>query len=85
MSNPIVMLRKSDEKYRFFLDFKKIDKITKKDVYPIPFMTEILDALTSAKHMSNIDLRWAYNQIPLDNRSKPITFHATFQRHLDKK
>ena len=36
-------------------------------------MTEILDALRSAKYISKIDLRSAYHQIPLEEQSKKIT------------
>ena len=59
--------------YRFYLDFSKVNKITKKDLYPIPLMNEILDTLRSAKFISKIDLKSAYLQIPLEENSKPIT------------
>ena len=45
-SNPVVMIKKRNGKYRFCLDFRKVNKITKKDLYLIPIMAEILDALT---------------------------------------
>ena len=50
-SNPVVMIKKPNGKYRLCLDFRKVNKITKKDLYPIPIMTEILDALRSAKYI----------------------------------
>ena len=56
-SNPVVMNKKPNGKYRFCLDFIKVNKITKKDLYPISIMAEILDALRSAKYISKIDLR----------------------------
>ena len=43
--NPIVMIKKPNGEYRFCLDIRKINKITKKDFYPIPFMNEILDTI----------------------------------------
>lgn len=33
-SNPIVMVRKPDGRYRFCLDFRKVNAISKKDAYP---------------------------------------------------
>ena len=56
-SNTVVMIKKPNGKYRFCLDFRKVNKITKKDLYPIAIMAEILDALRSAKYISKIDLR----------------------------
>ena len=67
------MIKKSNEKYRFCLDFRKVNKITKKDLYPIPIMAEILDALRLAKYISKIDLRSAYHQILLEEESRKIT------------
>ena len=43
-SNPVVTIKKPNGKYRFCLDIRKVNKITKKDLYPIPIMAEILDA-----------------------------------------
>lgn len=50
-SNPIVMIQKPNGLYRFCLDFRKINDITKKDLYPVPLMAEILDMLQSAKYI----------------------------------
>ena len=72
-SNPIVMNKKPNGEYRFCLDFRKINKITKKDLYPIPLMIEIFDTLRSTKSISKIDLKSAYLQIPLEENSKHIT------------
>lgn len=66
------MIRKTNGKYRFCSDFRKENKITQKDLYPIPIMSEILDASRSARYMSKIDLRSECHQIPLDEESKPI-------------
>ena len=50
-----------------------MNEISKKDAYPIPFMTEILDKLSVARYISTIDLNKAYHQIPLSKESKPKT------------
>ena len=71
--NPIVMIKKPNGEYRFCLDFIKVNKITKKDLYPFPLKNEILDTLRSAKFISKIDLKSAYLQIPLEENSKSIT------------
>ena len=34
-SNPIVMMKKSNGKYRFYLDFRKVNNVSKKDAYPL--------------------------------------------------
>jgi len=54
-SNPILM-KKPNEKYRFCLDFRKVNGVSKKDAYPLPNMNGILDKLRSARYISTIDL-----------------------------
>ena len=71
-SSPIVMV-KQGVKYRFCLDYRKVNAVTKKDAYPLPFMNIILDRLRSAKYISTIDLTRAFHQVPLTPESKPIT------------
>lgn len=72
-ANPIVMVRKSDGKYRFCIDFRKVNKISKKDAYPLPQMTGILDKLRAARYISTVDLSQAYHQIPLEKSSREVT------------
>ena len=82
-SNPVVKIKKPNRKYRFCLDFIKVNKMTKKDLYPIPIMAEILDALRSAKYVSKIDLRSAYHQIALEEESrKNNSIHSTRKRNV---
>jgi hypothetical protein len=72
-SNPIVMVKKPNGKYRFCLDFQKVNSISKKDAYPLPNMNGILDELRSARYISTIDLSQAYCQLPLAKESRKIT------------
>ncbi|XP_029163431.1 uncharacterized protein LOC114934886 [Nylanderia fulva] len=72
-SNPIVMIKKPNGKYRFCLDFRKVNDVSKKDAYPLPNMNGILDKLRSARYISTIDLSQAYFQVPLANESREIT------------
>jgi len=72
-SNPIVMVRKPNGKYRFCLDFRKVNSLSKKDAYPLPNMNGILDKLRAARYISTIGLSQAYFQIPLAKESREIT------------
>lgn len=66
------MVKKPNGKYRFYLDLRKVNAVSKKDTYPLPNMTDILDKLRMARYISTID-RQAYHQIPLDAASREVT------------
>lgn len=50
--------------------FRKLNEITKVEKYEIPRKTNILSQLGKAKYMSMVDLKDAYLQILLTERSK---------------
>jgi len=72
-SSPIVVVRKKDGKYRFCIDFRKVNEVTHKDAYPLPQVTATLDKLRGARYLSTLDLKNGYWQIPLSPESRPIT------------
>ena len=71
-SSPIVIIKR-DGKYRFYLDFRKVNSVTKKDAYPLPFMNTILSRLRSARYILTLDHRKAFQNITLTPESRPIT------------
>ena len=71
-SSPVVMANRNG-KYRFCIDFRKINAITKKDAYPLPYMNSILDKLRTARYITTLDLSKAFHQVPLTPESRPIT------------
>ena len=64
-SSAPVMIRKSDGTYRFCVDYRDINRVTRKDAYPIPSMDSILDKLRRARYLTKIDLKQAYYKIPM--------------------
>ena len=80
--SPIVMVQKPDGSYRFCLNFRKLNAVTKKDAYPLPQMTGILDKLRGAGYISKIDLFKEFLQIPLDPDSREKTAFSVPGRGL---
>ena len=74
---PVVMVKKKDGTYRFCCDFRKINAVTRKDVYPLPRIDEILSTLTGAKIFSLVDMKSGYFQCSVAPEDKPKTAFAT--------
>ena len=76
-SSPIVLVRKKDGSTRFCVDYHMLNKVTRKDSYPLPRIDGTLEALCGAKYFSALDLRSGYWQVQLDDSSKEKTAFST--------
>ncbi|KAG6438878.1 hypothetical protein O3G_MSEX000297, partial [Manduca sexta] len=80
--SPILIVKKSNGDNRLCLDSRQLNKITKRDTYPLPRVSAIIDNLKNARFLSTIDLKSAFWQIPLDDASKEKTAFAVAGRGL---
>jgi len=76
-SSPVVIVKKKDGSDRFCVDYRKLNKITIRDNYPIPLIEETLDSLNGSLYFSTIDLASGYWQIALSDSAKEKTAFAT--------
>lgn len=74
---PVVLVRKKDGSWRFCIDFRKLNKITKRDTYPMPRIDDALDCLQGAQYFSSIDMRSGYWQIEVDPKDAEKTAFVT--------
>ena len=65
-ASPLVVVSKGEDDIRLCVDYRRLNKKTIKDAYPIPRIDDSLESLGSAKYLSCIDLKSAYNQIRVD-------------------
>lgn len=72
-SSPVVMIPKPDGTYRFCVDYRKLNQVTEKCAYPLPYMSSILDKLGQARYLSSLDIASAYWQIKMESSSRQYT------------
>lgn len=82
-SAPIVLVPKKDGKVRMCIDFRKLNEVTKKDVYPLPRIDDMLDALNNSKYFSVLDLCQGYHQVPIKESDKEKTAFSFFGGHYE--
>ena len=62
---PIIFIRKNTGELRMTVDYCALIRLTKKDVYPLPRIDDLLDNLIHAYFLSAIDLASGYLQVHL--------------------
>ncbi len=65
------MLKSDKKSVRLCGDFKvTVNAVAKLDRYPVPKVEDLFTTLSQGKVFTKLDLRQAYQQIPLDEESK---------------
>jgi hypothetical protein len=78
-SSPILLVRKKDGTWRFFINYRYLNALTLKSKFPIPVFDELMDELARARWFTSLDLNAGYHQV----RLKPgEEFKTAFQTHF---
>ena len=60
---PVLFVKKKDGSLRLCIDFRGLNRISKKDRYPLPFISDLLSTAGKARIYTTIDLRHAYHLV----------------------
>jgi len=60
---PVLFVKKKDGGLRLCIDFRGLNRISKKDRYPLPFISDLLSTAGKARIYTTIDLRHAYHLV----------------------
>jgi len=72
-ASPLHMVPKADGSWRPCGDFRRLNKITTDDRYPLPHIQTFADKLAGAKWFSKVDLYRGYHNVPMEAASIPKT------------
>ncbi|KAJ8006688.1 hypothetical protein DPEC_G00109820 [Dallia pectoralis] len=74
---PIVLVKKKDGSWRFCVDYRKLNAVTHKYVFPLPRIEESLTSLKESKWFSTLDLASGYWQVEVDPKDREKTAFTT--------
>ncbi len=73
----MVLVKKKDQSLSFCVDYSRLNSVTKRDVYPLPRIDDILEALAGARYFTTLDLMSGYWQVSLDPAAREKTAFVT--------
>ena len=82
-SSPVILKKKPDGTFRFLVDFRRLNSITKKDAYPQPSAEELIYRLSGHTYFTKLDLKSGYFQIPIAESDKEKTGFVTPDGHYE--
>ncbi|KAG5716920.1 hypothetical protein E4T56_gene8539 [Termitomyces sp. T112] len=62
---PVLFAKKKDGSLRLCVDYRGLNKVTKKNQYPLPLIRDLVDRLCSAKIYTKINLCSGYNNVQI--------------------
>ena len=76
----ILFAEKSNDGLRFYVDYRRLNQITKRNRYPISLIDEVLVRIQGYKYMTRLDIIAAFNKLRMHPDSEDFT---TFITSLD--
>ena len=81
-SAPITVVPKGDGGKCLVIDYRALNKVTRKFTWSMPKVEDIFSKLNRATYSATLDLCTGYHHIPLDKSSIPKTaFNSSFGRY----
>ena len=75
----VVMVKKSNVKWRMCVDFTNLNRACPKDSFPLPMIDQLVDSTTNHKLLTFIDAFSSYNQIRMNKEVQEKTTFVTSQ------
>ncbi|GKD98521.1 putative reverse transcriptase domain-containing protein [Tanacetum coccineum] len=80
---PVLFAKKKDGSFRMCIDYKELNKLTVKNLYPLLRIDDLFDQLQGSSIYSNIDLRSGYHQLRVREEDIPKTAFRTRYSHYE--
>jgi hypothetical protein len=69
----VLFVKKPDGSLRFYIDYRKLNLLIKKDRYPLPLIDKTLARIRRAKLFTKLNIRQAFYRIRIYPDSKELT------------
>lgn len=82
---PLVLVRKSNGDTRMCVDYRQLNAITERPIFPIPEAAELFDTISGSSYFSTLDMSSGYYQVPMNAKDREKTAFSTKMGHFQFK
>ncbi|GET62384.1 retroviral-like aspartic protease 1 [Rhizophagus irregularis DAOM 181602=DAOM 197198] len=72
-ASPVTLAGKKTGNYRFCIDYRKLNNVTKSDEYPLPRIDELLEKFRKGSWFTSLNLAVGYHQVEMAEEDKEKT------------
>ena len=84
-SSPVVPVRKADGALRLCVDYRKVNKVTKQENFPMPNLSDAIYSAHNVKFFTKLDLVKGYYQVSIHTDSRKFTSFSTHRQQYQSK
>jgi len=77
---PVFFVEKKDGGKRMVMDYRRLNKQTVKNNYPLPLITDLVDSMGNKRVFTKMDLLWGYNNVRIKEGDK---WKVAFTTHVE--
>nr|GEW73767.1 hypothetical protein [Tanacetum cinerariifolium] len=80
---PVLFVKKKDGSFCMCIDYRELNKLTVKNLYPLPRIDDLFNQLQGLSVYSKINLRLGYHKLQIREEDIPITSFRTRYGHFE--
>ncbi|GFX32897.1 retrovirus-related Pol polyprotein from transposon 412 [Trichonephila clavipes] len=82
-TSPLILVEAQGKEARSCIDYRRLNKVTRTQFFPLPNIEELLEKVSAAKYISILDLTRGYWRIPPESRAQSPDFTKPFTIQCD--
>ena len=84
-ASPVLLIQKKDGSWRFCVDYRRLNDITIKNIFPMPLIEEIIEELAGSAYFAKLDMKSGYHQVRMKKEDEYKTAFKTHHGHYQFK
>jgi hypothetical protein len=76
-ASPILFIKKKNEGLRFYMNYRRLNALIKRNKYPISFIEKILAKIQGSKYLTRLDIITVFNKLRMNSNNEDLIIFIT--------